>query len=94
MLELKIVQLVKTKQLTIIIGLLIKIFNFTLENYRNRIPVDKYDFDGNYVCTYSSLSDASMELFNNLSGVCNISLCCKGESSQAYNYIWRFKMTI
>ena len=68
-----------------------KNFNFTLENYRNRIPVDKYDFDGNYVCTYSSLSDASMELFNNLSGVCNISLCCKGESSQAYNYIWRFK---
>lgn len=66
-------------------------FDFDLENYRNRMPVDKYDFEGNFICTYSSLSDASMELFNNLSGVCNISLCCKGESSQAYNYIWRFK---
>lgn len=66
-------------------------FNFDLENYRNRMPIDKYDFDGNYICTYSSISDASMDMFNTLQGVSAISYCCKGVATQAFNYIWRFK---
>lgn len=68
-------------------------YNMTLggDGYRGgMIPVDKYDLQGNYICTYSSISEAAR--------LCNIhktqiTQCCK--LTKGYNsaggFQWRYK---
>lgn len=65
--------------------------SFSLESYRNRIPVEQYDLKGNYIATYSSFSDAVVAIGKDNSFVSAISKCCRKQSTQAYGYIWRLK---
>lgn len=67
-----------------------KTFDFNIENYRNRMPVDQYDFDGNKICTYNSASEACIAMGKTPEYVSGLLSVCRGQSSQAHNYIWRF----
>ncbi len=64
---------------------------FSLDGYRKKIEVDQYDLNGNYIATYSSLSEATIAIGKNISYVSGITQCCKNERTQAYGYIWRYK---
>lgn len=64
---------------------------FSFDNYRNRIEVDQYDLSGNYIATYTSISEAVIAIGKNDSYVSGISQCCRKERTQAYCYIWRYK---
>lgn len=66
-------------------------FDFNMDNYRNRIPIDQYDFDGNKLNTYNSASEACSDIGETPKRVNQILRVCRGESSHAHGYIWRFK---
>lgn len=66
-------------------------FDFDIVNYRNRMPVDKYDFTGNKLGTYKSVSDACIDIGKELQCAKQILKVCRGKSSHAFGYIWRFK---
>ena len=49
--------------------------------------VNQYDLDMNYIKTYKSITEAA----NDVNGYrYMITSCCKGETSNAYGYIWRY----
>lgn len=58
--------------------------------FRFKKPVDKYDINGNYICTYESLSEASR-----LTGIAlsRISCCCSNKKwhRTAGGYKWKYK---
>lgn len=66
-------------------------FDFDLVNYRNRILVDQYDFNGNMLNTHKSASDACEFIGKTTEFVSQILDVCRGKASQAHGYIWRFK---
>lgn len=66
-------------------------FDFDIVNYRNRMPVDQYDFNGNMLNTHKSTSDACEFIGKTIESVSQILDVCRGKSSHAYGYIWRFK---
>lgn len=66
-------------------------FDFDIDNYRNRIQIDQYDFDGNKLNTYESASEACNNIGKTPEYVSQILRVCRGESSHAFGYIWRFK---
>lgn len=66
-------------------------FDFNVVNYKNRMPVDQYDFNGNMLHTYKSASDACEFIGKTIESVSQILDVCRGKSSHAYGYIWRFK---
>lgn len=53
-------------------------------NYK---PVAQYDLDGNFICSYKSLREASLKTGANHTG---ISHCCKGLSRQVGGFMWRY----
>lgn len=58
-------------------------------------PIIQYDFNGNIINEYKTMSDAarSLGLFakNGKPRSGQICQCCKGTRRQAYGYIWRYK---
>lgn len=63
----------------------------TIEESKRKI--DKLDLDGNYICTYNSISDAARDLNvnNNITTVCsNITQRARGNGISAYGYKWRY----
>lgn len=53
---------------------------------RNCIPVNQLDFDGNIICTYSSMKEAGEKTGIDKN---NIGRCCNGYLKHAGNYVWR-----
>ena len=66
-------------------------FDFDIKNYRNRVSIDQYDFDGNKLNTYISASEACKSIGKSIDYVSQILRVCRGESSHAFNFIWRFE---
>lgn len=66
-------------------------FDFDIKNYRNRVSIDQYDFDGNKLNTYISASEACKSIGKSIDFVSQILRVCRGESSHAFNFIWRFE---
>ena len=66
-------------------------FDFNAVNYKNRMPVDQYDFDGNMLNAHKSASDACEFIGKTTESVSQILDVCRGKASQAHGYIWRFK---
>ena len=55
---------------------------------KNKIKVCVYDLEGNYINTYSSLSEAGRVLNVDVSYICN---CCKGKQKTAKGYKFSYK---
>lgn len=57
--------------------------------------VDKYDLDGNYICTYPSVMDAarSIDAKKYKSIRVGIKRCYQGKQHIAYNFIWKLNQT-
>ena len=58
------------------------------------VAVDQYDYSGNFINTYPTIKDASLEIqksyTTNLHNITTtISECCLGHRKTAYNYIWK-----
>lgn len=53
-------------------------------------PVDKYQADGTYICSYDSIIEAAKEFEDSIS-ISHISECCKGKLYTAYGFVWRYK---
>lgn len=51
-------------------------------------PVIQYDLDGNFICEYSSVHEASRITGINRG---NIGSCCRGLYKKTKGYIWKFK---
>lgn len=66
-------------------------FDFDIDNYRNRMSVVQYDFNGNKLNSYKSASDACSAIGKTTECVSQILRVCRGEASQAHGFIWRFK---
>lgn len=49
--------------------------------------VDKYSLDGNFICSYSSISEASKENDIKDNRICEV---CKGKRNQAGGFIWKY----
>lgn len=49
--------------------------------------VNKYSLDDNYLCTYNSLKEASVDIGRNHG---YISVCCKGDKKNAYGFKWYY----
>lgn len=67
-----------------------KEYGYNLRNggdVRN-IEVCKFDFQGNLLDRYGSLTEAAASM--NKNNITNIMECCKGTISQAYGYIWKY----
>lgn len=61
-----------------------------LDRYNNLIPVDQYSLSGNFLASYSQITDALLSI-GKLSGGTSITRCCKGQTNKAYGYVWRYK---
>ena len=58
---------------------------------RNMKPIDKFDLDGNYICSYPSIRDAAKE-----HNACEASIgaCCRGKSAKSYGFVWRYSAEV
>ena len=54
---------------------------------KERTPVKQYDLDGNYIKTYSSIKQATLDVVGHNA---NIIKCCKGQRNKAYGYRWKY----
>lgn len=52
-------------------------------------PVNKYNMDGTYLCTYNSVADAARDI-GKPGQTSAISNCCKGKHKYAYGYKWKY----
>lgn len=66
-------------------------FDFDINSYRNRMPIDKYDLKGNKIDTYISASEACKSINKSVKYVSQIINVCRGKSKHSHGYIWRFK---
>ena len=57
------------------------------ENSRCAKPVDQYDLEGKYLCSFSSLKEAAEAVGSNSTSIRN---CCFKRIRQAKNFQWRF----
>ena len=69
-------------------------WSFKKENSLNKYKrkskeIYKYDLKGNYICTYTSISDIVKEF--NLSSSVHIYDCCNGNRSSCCGYIWSYE---
>lgn len=57
-----------------------------LQPYRS--PIDKFNKQGDYICTYSSIAEASRN-----TGIIDTSIgnCLRGRAKSAGGYVWKFK---
>lgn len=57
---------------------------------RGAMQINQYTKNGEFVCTYISIHEAS-----NRTGIsrCDISNCCKGKYKQAGGYVWKYDKT-
>lgn len=51
--------------------------------------VDKFDLDGNYLCSYENMVDISEEYIPTF-----ILKCCNNKIKSAYGYVWRFNHSV
>lgn len=58
---------------------------------RFKVAVDQYNFNGEYVNSYDSYSDALIACGKPLNFNSEIRNCCIGKSQHALGYIWRFR---
>ena len=54
-------------------------------------PVDQYDLDGNFIQSFSSITEASEKLKINNRNTAHIAECCKGKIKFAYGFLWKYK---
>jgi group I intron endonuclease len=54
---------------------------------RRMKKINCYLLDGELLCTFNSLGDASREVNG---GAANIRKCCKGKYKQSYGFIWKY----
>jgi hypothetical protein len=59
------------------------------EIHRQKVKVNQYDLDGNYLRTFDSITDASKYLGKSTEGS-SITRCCKGERKYAFGFQWRY----
>lgn len=62
--------------------------NILIACEKNKVKVDQFDLNGNYIKTWNSIQEASS--FYNLSCSSGIIKCCKGKQKTAGNYIWKY----
>ena len=55
------------------------------------LKICQYDLNGNYIATYTSISEASMMVFGNKDSISSIVKCCKGKYRQIGGYVWRYE---
>lgn len=60
------------------------------------ISVNQYDFAGNFIKNFDSITDAAQTIFSkqysNFASIkSNIVSCCKGKAHTAYGYKWKYK---
>lgn len=54
----------------------------------NRVKVNQYDLNGNFINSYISIAKAGEEVqTKTLAGIC---MCCKGIRKSAHGYIWKY----
>ncbi len=56
----------------------------------NRKVVMQYDLEGNYIQSFSSLTEASLSLTGKIDGKKHISEVCHNKRKTAYGYFWKF----
>lgn len=54
---------------------------------KRRKPILQYDMEGNFIKEYKGAD------FTEFPNGTNISICCKGKTSSAYGYVWRYKVS-
>ena len=52
------------------------------------VPVDKYDLNGNYICSYETLLDAGKSVDTN--GITSIIQVCNGVRNTCKGFVWRY----
>lgn len=60
---------------------------FKKDIYHNIKPVNCYDLENNFICSYSSIKEASLSIDKKS---CGISDCCRYKQKTAYGYKWFF----
>lgn len=55
---------------------------------RNKVKVDQYDIDGNFICSFDSVIEASMATGANAT---HISLCAKGKHKTCGGFKWQYR---
>lgn len=56
---------------------------------KQKRPIAQYTKDGEYIQTWDSAADASVELIGHRRGQSNICSCANGKLGSAYGYIWK-----
>lgn len=59
---------------------------------KQKIKIDQYTLNGEYIRTWDSASDASTALLGHRMGQSNICSCSNGKIKTAYGYIWKHHM--
>lgn len=57
--------------------------------YSNHLKVSQYDKQGNFICTYASITEAAASIQSNTS---NISKCCKGKRKTVKGFIFKYEL--
>jgi len=59
---------------------------------KRRVKISQYTEEGEYIKTFDSVSDASVEMTDSkVKGAGTIANCAKGRQNLAYNYIWQYE---
>lgn len=51
--------------------------------------IEQYDKEGNYIGSFSSVSEAARSIGRKPGGITN---CCKGNRNSAYGFVWKYKI--
>lgn len=61
----------------------------TIFSHYNKVRVEQYDLNGNYLKTFDSIKDALIAVGKRKNS--NIIKCCKGNGHTAHGFIWRYE---
>ena len=57
---------------------------------RQKKKIAVYDLDNKFIKSFDSITNAAIEMFNDVKKRTNISNCLSGETKTAYGYIWKY----
>jgi len=62
--------------------------NWLGKKAHNRLKIEQYDLQGNYIQTFDSLRLAANSLGKKEGHICSV---CRGRRKRAYGYVWKYK---
>lgn len=62
-------------------------------NLYKAIPVNQYDFNGHFISSYSSISEAIRQISDRFPNASTANICyaCNKKINSAYGYVWRYR---